>query len=153
MPCEFRFTRRVEFSETDMAGIVHFSNYFRYLESAEHAFFRSLGLSVHEADETSMRGWARVRASCDYAAPLKYDEQFEIHLAVARVGERSLEYAAVMHALNGESFSRLVARARWTVVSVARESVGAPLRSAPIPTGVTAAIEPAPRELLDTMEP
>ena len=38
--------RTVEFSETDMAGIVHYSNFFRYMESAEHAFFRALGFSV-----------------------------------------------------------------------------------------------------------
>ena len=32
MPYEFKAVRRVEFSETDMAGIVHFSNFFRYME-------------------------------------------------------------------------------------------------------------------------
>ena len=37
------YKRRVEFAETDMAGQVHFSNFFRYMEAAEHAFFRSLG--------------------------------------------------------------------------------------------------------------
>ena len=31
---EFRTTRMVEFSETDMAGIVHFANFFRYMEAA-----------------------------------------------------------------------------------------------------------------------
>jgi len=153
MPCEFRVTRRVEFAETDMAGIVHFSNYFRYLESAEHEFFRSLGLSVHDAGESSMRGWARVRASCDYVSPLRYDEQFEIHLIVARLGERSIEYAALVRGREGESFSRLVARARWTVVRVSRQDRDGPIRSAPIPPEVSAAIEAAPRELLDTMEP
>ena len=39
----FTMQRRVEFAETDMAGILHFSNYFRFMESVEHAFFRSLG--------------------------------------------------------------------------------------------------------------
>jgi len=46
MPYEFKLTRRVEFAETDMAGIMHYSNYFRFMETAEHAFFRSLGLSI-----------------------------------------------------------------------------------------------------------
>ena len=46
MPYEFKTIRRVEFSETDMAGIMHYSNYFRFMETAEHAFFRSLGLSI-----------------------------------------------------------------------------------------------------------
>ena len=43
MPYEFKHIRRVEFAETDMAGIVHFSNFFRMMEATEHAFFRSLG--------------------------------------------------------------------------------------------------------------
>ena len=33
---------RVEFCETDMMGIVHFSNFFPYAEAAEPAFYRSL---------------------------------------------------------------------------------------------------------------
>ena len=38
--------RRVEFCETDMMGIVHFSNFFRYAEAAEPAFYRSLEVSL-----------------------------------------------------------------------------------------------------------
>ena len=37
---EFRLQRRVQFYETDAAGIVHFSWFFRYLEEAEHALWR-----------------------------------------------------------------------------------------------------------------
>ena len=46
MPYEFKVQRRVEFSETDMAGIMHYSNFFRFMETAEHAFYRDLGHSV-----------------------------------------------------------------------------------------------------------
>ena len=37
----FRTTRRVEFRDTDAAGIVHFSAFFFYMESVEHEFLRS----------------------------------------------------------------------------------------------------------------
>ena len=40
MPTEFTIKRRVQFSETDMAGIMHFANYFRLMEEVEHAFLR-----------------------------------------------------------------------------------------------------------------
>ncbi|HCE02754.1 MAG TPA: acyl-CoA thioesterase, partial [Acidobacteria bacterium] len=43
---EFRLTRRVQFYETDSAGIVHFSVFFRYMEEAEHAMWRAAGLSI-----------------------------------------------------------------------------------------------------------
>ena len=46
MAYEFKAIRRVEFADTDMAGIMHYSNFFRFMETAEHAFFRSLGLSI-----------------------------------------------------------------------------------------------------------
>jgi acyl-CoA thioester hydrolase len=44
----FITTHRVEFFETDLAGIVHFANYYRFMEQAEHAFFRALGLKIHD---------------------------------------------------------------------------------------------------------
>ena len=42
----FRTTRRVEFGDTDMAGIAHFANFFRYMEAAETDFLLARGLSV-----------------------------------------------------------------------------------------------------------
>ena len=72
MAYEFKLIRRIEFSETDMAGIVHFSNFFRMMESAEHAFFRSLGFSVHPEGGTT--GWPRVSATCDYLRPLRFED-------------------------------------------------------------------------------
>ena len=37
----FRTTRRVEFGDTDMAGMVHFANFFRFMEAAEVEFLRA----------------------------------------------------------------------------------------------------------------
>ena len=53
---EFKVIRQVEFSETDMAGLMHFSNFFRFMESTEHAFFRSLGLALHQHEGERMSG-------------------------------------------------------------------------------------------------
>ena len=72
MAHEYELRRRIDFFETDMAGIVHFSNFFRFMESTEHEFFRSLGLSLHVDDGERMYGWARVHASCDYLRPAHY---------------------------------------------------------------------------------
>ena len=43
----FTTQRMVEFSDTDMAGIMHFASFFHYMESVEHEFIRSLGLSIY----------------------------------------------------------------------------------------------------------
>jgi acyl-CoA thioester hydrolase len=87
----FIVRRRVEFYETDLAGIVHFANYYRYMEVAEHEFFRSLGLKIHETlPDGTVVGWPRVAASCSFHAPARYEDEIEIHLTVLRRGSRSL---------------------------------------------------------------
>ena len=78
MTCEFKWTRRVEFAETDMAGIMHFANFFRYMEMAEHAFYRTLGFSVHETNEGGIVGWPRVMARCDFKRPLRFEDEVEV---------------------------------------------------------------------------
>ena len=70
----FVMQRRVEFMDTDMAGIVHFTAFFRYMETAEHAFLRSLGLSVHDRSGHPVVGWPRVRADCSYKAPAAFED-------------------------------------------------------------------------------
>lgn len=89
----FTHLHRVEFCETDMAGIVHFANFYRYMEQAEHEFFRSLGLSVmeHEPDG-SIVGWPRVSCSCNYEAPAFFEDLVEVRLTVTRKGVKSLCY-------------------------------------------------------------
>ncbi len=39
MAYEFKLTRQIDFAETDMAGIMHFSNFFRFMEAAETRIF------------------------------------------------------------------------------------------------------------------
>jgi YbgC/YbaW family acyl-CoA thioester hydrolase len=115
MASEFKTTRRVEFSETDMAGIVHFSNYFKYMESTEHAFVRSLGLSVAPQNTTPPIGWPRVSVSCDYKQPLKYEDEVETHLKVESLTEKAITYLFTIRK-NGEK--AVCAIGRMTVVCV-----------------------------------
>ena len=92
MSYEIRTTRRVEFAETDKAGIVHFSNFFRYMEEAEHAFLRSIGSSVVIKSNNLELSWPRVSASCDFRSPAFFEDVLDVHVWVARKGEKSVEY-------------------------------------------------------------
>src|SRR5882724_12423720 len=92
MPHEFSITHRVQFSETDMAGVVHFANYFRWMEMVEHAFFRSLGLSVMMTHEAVEIGWPRVACSCEFFGPAKFEDEITLKLRVTKVGGKSLSY-------------------------------------------------------------
>ena len=86
----FIYQRRVQFAETDLAGIVHFSMIFRYMEEAEHALWRSAGLTI--AERGSEIGWPRVSAACEFRNPLRFEEEFEVHVRLGSIKTRSLEY-------------------------------------------------------------
>lgn len=75
-----------------MAGIVHFANFFRMMENAEHAFFRSLGFTIHGHESGTTIGWPRVNAACEFLRPLRFEEVVEIQLLVAEVRTRSIRY-------------------------------------------------------------
>lgn len=92
MPTPFHTTRFVEFSDTDMAGIIHFSAYFRYMEAAEHALLRSLGLSVYSEIDGAAVSFPRVAASCEYHAPVRCEDVLDIDVNVRRVGNKSVTY-------------------------------------------------------------
>ena len=145
MPSEFKLTRRIEFAETDMAGIVHFANFYRMMEVTEHAFFRSLGFSLHGHDPVSTTGWPRVRASCDFRAPLRFEDEVEIHLLVAEVRTRSIRYVCIFRRADDGTE---VARGEVVTVCARVEKTTGKLTAVPIPDAVRAAIQPAPAELL-----
>ncbi len=88
----FSISRSVQFSETDMAGIMHFANYFRMMEEVEHAYFRSLGLSIAMECQGEHIGWPRVKTACEYFGPVRFEDQLELRLTVLRVGEKSFTY-------------------------------------------------------------
>jgi YbgC/YbaW family acyl-CoA thioester hydrolase len=97
MPDPFRTTRLVEFGDTDMAGIVHFANFFRYMEAAEQAFLRARGLSVVLDWEGQRLSFPRVAASCDYLRPARFEEVLDVTLTIARLGTKSITYAIEFH--------------------------------------------------------
>lgn len=92
MPHEFSITRRVQFSETDMAGIMHFANFFRMMEEVEHAFFRSVGLSVSMQHDNIHVGWPRVAAACEFLGPVRFEDEVELKMRVTRMGDKSFSY-------------------------------------------------------------
>ena len=94
MPSEYRVKRRVQFYETDAAGIVHFSWFFRYMEEAEHALWREAGLSIHPPD--SDIGWPRVAASFDFHRALRFEDEFDVVLRIAELTPKRIRYSCVL---------------------------------------------------------
>ena len=142
MAYEFKMLHRVEFSETDMAGIIHFSSYFRYMEVTEHAFFRSLGLTINTRSTSLGVGWPRVHVSCDFDYPLRFEDEVEVHLLVREKSERSLTYDFVFRKFNVDPVVE-VARGLLTVVCVKEDESGI-MKSVPIPAVIAEKIQMAP---------
>ena len=94
----YRLTRRVQFYETDVAGIVHFSWFYRYMEEAEHALWREAGLSIHP--HGSEIGWPRVSASFDFHRALRFEDEFDVCLRIVELTSRRICYACVLQKQN-----------------------------------------------------
>ena len=145
MPYEHTIQRRVEFSETDMAGIVHYSNFFKYMETAEHAFYRALGHSVVMQHVDPPLGWPRVHAECDYFKPLRFEDLVEVRMLVKEKKPKALTYQFRFYKVAGQAREE-VARGSLTVVCVAH--VEGTMRATVMPAKLADQIEIAPPELL-----
>lgn len=88
----FHHRRRVEFVDTDMAGIAHFTSFFRYMEEAEHAFLRSRELSVFTIHEGNKLSWPRVSVGCDYHSPARFSDLVNIDVYVEQLASRAITY-------------------------------------------------------------
>lgn len=109
----FSTTRRVEFRDTDAAGIVHFSAFFPMMESAEHELLRSLGIPVmpprhltssqsaslgqQNHDAVPCVTWPRVSAKCDYRSAARFEDVLMIDVLVSKLGTSSVEYSFRFH--------------------------------------------------------
>lgn len=127
MGAAFNLTRRVTFAETDMAGVMHFSNYFRWMEEVEHAFFRSVGMSVVQDHAEETISWPRVNVSCEYSAPARFEDEIEMKFEIVRLSDKSMTYEVTFWK-NG----RNIARGRTKAVCC-RMSAGGVFESTVIP--------------------
>jgi 4-hydroxybenzoyl-CoA thioesterase/acyl-CoA thioester hydrolase len=127
----FRTTRCVEFRDTDAAGIVHFSAFFFYMESVEHEFLRSLGLSVIGAGQSDPVSWPRVSASCDFLSAVRFEDVLDVSLRIARLGDKSVSYE-----FDFSSAGRPVAKGETVAVCCHFPAGGVP-ESVPIPAAIT----------------
>jgi YbgC/YbaW family acyl-CoA thioester hydrolase len=132
----FTTSRRVEFGDTDMAGIMYFANFFRFMEAAETDFLHALGTSVLFERDGVKWGFPRVSVGCEYARPARFEDVLTVGVEVERVGAKSVSYRFPFTNQRGEA----VAVGRITAVCC-REGPGGRLESAEIPPELRAKLE------------
>lgn len=102
---EFHTSRRIEFADTDMGGIVHFSRFFVFMETAEHELLRALGAEVHMEIDGLNIGWPRVEASCRYFSPARLGDSLDIRVRVQKKGSKSMVYE-ILFSREGQEIAR-----------------------------------------------
>ncbi len=135
---EFTTHRRIEFVDTDMGGIVHFSRFFIFMETAEHQFLEAIGTSVDSELEGRKIGWPRVSVTCDYKRPARFGQTLDIHLKVLRKGTSSMTYGFTF-----TESGRELATGKVTAVCCCLEP-GKEVTAIPIPDYVAERISEAP---------
>jgi acyl-CoA thioester hydrolase len=122
-----RITRRIEWMDTDAAGIYHWTSVFRLAEAAEATLHRSLGIGDRTFGATP-----RLAISAQFIRSLRFDDEVEVELAVEEVGRTSLHYRLTIEGPDGEA-----AIGSITVCLVDRET----RTPTPWPDDVRAALE------------
>jgi acyl-CoA thioester hydrolase len=130
-----KYTRRVEFAETDAAGIVHFSMFFRYMEEAEHAVWRNSGLDI--LNVAPNLSWPRISAHCDFKAPLKFQDEFEVRTTIGAVTRSTIQWSHTL--MRGET---RIASGTVTVVCVSKADDGS-MKSSDLPEAVISRLRAA----------
>ena len=136
---EFTTKRKVEFADTDMGGIMHFSRFVVFMETAEHEFLNAVGASVAVFHDGVHIGWPRVAVSVEYHSPARFDDVLDIHVRVLRKGTKSMTY--------GFRFTRddqKIATGEMSSVCCVLESEET-VRAIPIPPFIADNIEEAPK--------
>jgi len=83
----FRFETRIRFIDTDASGRIHYTAMFRYFESAEIEFLRTLGISYNA---TRGYNFPRVHVECDFMRILGHDDLITIEVFLTKLGRSSI---------------------------------------------------------------
>ena len=126
---------RANFSDTDAAGIVHFSTIFFWVEATEEAVFRHLQLPFLRTEGAKLTGFPRVRVECDFLSPIYREDVVTVVLTPVEIGDKKLVWGFT--AAVGE---RAVAKGVLTTVYAWREAQG-PMSAALVPLDIKTALQ------------
>jgi len=86
-----RIDLRVYYEDTDLAGIVYYANYLKFMERGRTEALRAAGI-----DQMRLRAGTGIvfvvrRVTLDYRAPARFDDLLTVETGVARLGGASVE--------------------------------------------------------------
>ncbi len=89
-----RFTTEVtvQWGDVDLAGVVYFPHFFRYVDIAEAEFYHSLGPTVLELEESLGIRLPRVEATCRFLKPARFCDRLSVTLEIGRLSTKTVRY-------------------------------------------------------------
>lgn len=136
----FNTSLRVTWVDTDAAGVVHYSNYFRFFERAEEEFYRQVGFDFTNFRERGL-WFPRVEAFCQYKKPARYSDLLVIEVSVEELKEKSVKLGfKVVNAENRD----LLAVGHLVIVAADKQTG----RAARIPIDITDKLKPFAKQIL-----
>ena len=124
------FECRVYYEDTDLAGIVYYANYLKFIERARSEWVRSLGIDQAQLKADTGIVFAVRHLTADYLSPAKFDDQLTITTEV--LDAKGARMVLDQRVLRGDA---VLFEAKVTLVAIGAN--GAPAR---LPTALRAAL-------------
>lgn len=88
----FSFPFRVRYSEVDAQAVVFNAHYLTYFDTALTEYFRAMGFDYLGDVAVSGNDMHTVKTVVEYHAPIKFDDEIEVHVRTGRIGRSSLTF-------------------------------------------------------------
>ena len=112
---------RVYYEDTDLAGIVYYANYLKFIERGRTEYVREIGVDQTRLKDETGIVFAVRRVEADYLAPAKFDDVLDVVTTVERASGVRLVMRQVVERGGEVLFEALV-------TLVALSETGAPAR-------------------------
>ena len=114
----------VHWVDTDVAGVMHFSNFFRYFEACEEEFYKSIRLPLTEIREKHGILLPRVEAHCQYKAPCRFEDTIDVTMKIREVAEKTITYDFLV---TRKSDEKIAAEGYVKCIAISKEWKAVPL--------------------------
>jgi acyl-CoA thioester hydrolase len=86
-----RYSRQINYYETDQMGVVHHSNYIRFFEEARLKWMEEIDLPYHKLEEIGIIIPVTF-VECQYKIPVRFGETVEINTSLAKFDGIKMEF-------------------------------------------------------------
>ena len=100
---KFCFPFRVRYAETDAQGIVFFSHYLTYFDTAINEYLRDLPYNYIEHVKQTGTDFHVVKVTVEFYAPSHFDDEIEVCVRTGRIGKSSLTFFIEIFPKNSET--------------------------------------------------